>query len=324
MNYKKQSIFWIVLIMLNLIAIGLFLIVFSGKRDYSANQKRNSYLIGASYMTMNNEFYEIMSEEIKARVEVEGDRWVLRDPALSPERQIRQIEEMLEMGIDVLVLAPVDWTSLTSVLERAREQGVWIVVVDTDVADKELVDCTITSDNYLAGALVGEYFLSRHDEAKVLVMTHEAARSGQNRVQGFCDTVSKKEGIEIVRKIECEGQLEIAMPKLQEVIAEGVEFDSLFCLNDLAGVGAVAALEEHQMLEQVEVYGVDASPDSKGLIKEGMMEATAAQFPSKIGKTAADVIYSLLNGEETESHILVPVELITSDNVEDFGIDRWQ
>lgn len=155
-------------------------------------------------------------------------------------------------------------------------------------------------------------------------MTHENAKSGQDRVQGFMDTIKGHKGIEIADKIECEGQLEIAMPKLQEAIDNELEFDSVFCLNDLAGVGVVAALEENRILDKIDVYGVDASPDSKALIKENMMAASVAQFPSEIGTRTADVIYKLLNGEEIEKHILVPVKLVTKDNVEDFGIDRWQ
>lgn len=324
MEQKHQELFRYTLVIVNAILLGmLFMWVFS-KEDFSVNQKKNSHLIGASYMTMNNEFYEIMSEEIKARIEVEGDRWILRDPALNADRQIEQINEMLDMGIDVLVVTPVDEKGLTSVLKRAKALGVLIVVVDTNIADESLADCTITSDNYLAGVLVGEYFLTQCEKAKLILMTHEAARSGQDRVQGFLDTVGKKDGIEIVQKIDCEGQLEIAMPKLHEVIDQGVDFDNVFCLNDLAGVGVVAALEENHMLDRVGVYGVDASPDSKALIKEGMMKGTAAQFPSEIGSEAADVIYRLLNGEDVEKQILVPVELVTSENVDELGIDRWQ
>lgn len=310
--------------MVNCIIFAIFFLEVFAKRDYSVNQKKNSYLIGASYMTMNNEFYKILSEEISAKVEVEGDRMVLRDPALDEGRQIEQISEMLDMGIDVLVLTPVNWESLTEVLGRAKRQGVFIVVVDTKVYDDELADCTITSDNYTAGVIVGEYFLRQRDTADVIVMTHETTKSGLDRVQGFIDTVGRREGIEIVQKIECEGQLEIAMPKLQEAIDGGAKFDTVFCLNDLASVGVVAALEENRILDGVEVYGVDASPDSKALIKEGMMKASAAQFPSEIGKKAADAIYKLLNGESVEKNILVPVELITQENVEEFGIDRWQ
>ena len=54
------------------------------------------------------------------------------------------------------------------------------------------------------------------------------------------------------------------------------------------------------------------------------MQATAAQFPTRIGSRAADVLYDLLAGETVEKHILIPVELVTRDNVDEFGTDRWQ
>ena len=324
MNGKFARAFWPLLLLVDLLVIGggIFLL-FSG-RDYSVAQKQNSSLIGLSYMTMNNEFYKIMSEEINDRIEAEGDRMVMRDPALDAGRQIEQIEEMLEMGIDALVVTPVDSDKLTEVLKEARAQGVHIIVLDTDVSGEGLADCTITSDNYGAGHLVGEYFLTQYDSARIVVMTHETTESGRQRVQGFLDAVLEKEGTEIAQRIECEGQVEIAMPAMQEAVSSGLEFDAVFCLNDLASVGVVAALEENGLLEETGVYGVDGSPDSKALIAEGMMQATAAQFPTRIGSRAADVLYDLLAGETVEKHILIPVELVTRDNVDEFGTDRWQ
>lgn len=306
----------------------LFFLIFAffilNRNDLSARQKEHARLIGASYMTMNNEFYEIINEQISERVEAEGDQLILRDPALNSERQIEQIEGMLDMGIDVLVLTPVDWDTLTPVLKKAKEQGVYIVVVDSNVKDESLVDCTITSDNYTAGHIVGEYFLTQCEEAKLIVMRHDGAKSGQDRVQGFLDAVSENEKIRVVKEIECEGQLEIAMPRLKNAIERGVSFDKVFCLNDLAAVGVVAALDEYDMIDDVDVYGVDASPDSKALINEGMMKATAAQFPSQIGRTASDEIYRLLEGKGNMKKILTPVKLVIKENVEKYGVDRWQ
>lgn len=293
-------------------------------RDYSRNQRRNGYLIGASYMTMNNEFYKILNEEISSRAELEQDQMILRDPALDADRQIEQIDAMIQMGIDVLVVTPVDWKSLSDILRKAKEQGIFIVVVDSNLEDESLADCTITSDNYNAGRMVGEYFLKENETAELVVMTHDAAKSGQDRVQGFLDVVEQREGIHIVEKINCDGQLEIAMPRMQRIIEEGAVFDSVFCLNDLAGVGVVAALDDGGMLDRVNVYGIDASPDAKALIKEGMMSASAAQFPSRIGRKAADVIYQLLEGGTVDKSVLVPVELVTGENVEQYRIDRWQ
>lgn len=54
------------------------------------------------------------------------------------------------------------------------------------------------------------------------------------------------------------------------------------------------------------------------------MTATVAQSPIQIGQTTAQVIYQILSGQAYESEIIVPVELITAENVEQFGSDGWQ
>lgn len=311
------------IILLWIVVFGLFLMILT-QNQFGGLASDKKHLIGASYMTMNNKFYEIMSEEISHRIEAEGDTLILRDPALSVERQILQIQEMLDMGIDVLVLTPVNWDSLTDILTKAKEKGIYIVVVDSNVKDENLVDCTITSDNYSAGKIVGEYFVSQQQKAKVILFEHANAKSGQDRIQGFLDAVQGYDGIEIVDRIDCDGQLEIAMPKMKDLIESGKEFDQVFCLNDLSSVGVVAALDEKGLLGQVGVYGVDASPDSKALIKEGMMKATAAQFPSKIGKAAAENIYMLLDGQTVKDCTYIPVELVTQRNVDIYGVERWQ
>ena len=257
-------------------------------------------------------------------MEAEGDRIILRNPALNAQRQIEQIEGMLEKGIDVLILTPVNADGLKEVLTKAHAQGVKIIVVDSDIADAELADCTIVSDNYRAGQLVGEYMLRTRKKADVVLMTHETATSGRQRVQGFLDTIRANKEIRVVGRISCEGQLEIALPGMEDYIEMGTPFNCVFCLNDPASLGAVAALDNHGLLESVDVYGVDGSPDAKQLIYEGKIKASAAQFPSRIGDEAANAIYDLLEGREVEKYISVPVELVTKDNVEQYNVDRWQ
>ena len=144
------------------------------------------------------------------------------------------------------------------------------------------------------------------DTVKVVILTHEAATSGRERVQGFLDTIGGHEGIEVVEKVPCEGQLEIAMPQMEKLIEQGKEFDSVFCLNDPSSLGAAAALETKGLLDKVDIYGIDASPDAKQLIYEGKMRASVAQFPSRIGEEAANAIYDLLDGKEVKSYISVP------------------
>ena len=324
MKISYQSMYKMIMTLLIAAAVLIMAGYLIIRPDISTNQKERSYLIGASYMTMNNEFYEILNEQISHRVEAEGDRIILRDPALSVRRQQEQIEMMLEEGISVLILTPVDADGLSDVLKKAHNRGVKVIVVDSSVSDETLVDCTIVSDNYKAGCLLGEYLMRNKDSSRVVIMTHETATSGRERVQGFLDTIKGNDKFTVVRKVPCEGQLEIAMPKMEKIIEAGTRFDSVFCLNDPASLGVAAALDSKGLLDSVDIYGVDASPDAKQLINEGKMKASVAQFPSQIGEEAANAIYDLLEGKEVERYISVPVELVTKENVEQHNVDRWQ
>lgn len=313
----------IVRVVYPLILIALFYTIVN-KRDFSFSQKEEARLIGASYMTMNNEFFKIINEQIRVRVEAEGDMIILRDPGLDVARQNQQIEEMLDMGISALIVTPVDINGLTDVLKRAKSMGVYVIVVDSNISDETLTDCTIVSDNYNAGTIIGNYVLDKQDGGRIVVFTHEATASGSNRVKGFMDTVAGHPAYEVLDTIECEGQYEIAMPRMLSYLDEGHDFDTVFCLNDLAAAGVVAALKTKDLAGIVNVYGVDASPDAKALIDEGLMRASAVQFPTRIGERAASVLYDIFDGRDTEKTIIVPVDIVSTENIDSYNKERWQ
>ncbi|MCR5054535.1 MAG: substrate-binding domain-containing protein [Lachnospiraceae bacterium] len=311
-----------ILIYIVLFAIIAFFLV--RRVDLSAEQKENSRRIGVSYMTMNNEFFRIINEQIRLRVEAEGDIIYIRDPALDAERQKSQIEDLLDLGVTALVITPVDLDGLDDVIKKAKDMGVYVVVVDSDVGSGSLVDCSIVSDNYNAGCLDAQYMMESQESGDIVVFTHDRAVSGRQRVQGFLDTIEGNSAFNVRGTVECEGQYEIALPKMREFINSGEKFDTVFCLNDPAAMGVVAALQEKGIEKRVSVYGVDASPDAKALIDSGLMSASAVQFPTKIGETAAEVLYQLINGESVEKRIIVPVDIVTRDNIGEYDKERWQ
>ena len=61
--------------------------------------------------------------------------------------------------------------------------------------------------------------------------------------------------------LECEGQLELAMPLMQKIIKKHRDIDVVMALNDPSALGALAALENNGM-KNVKVYGVDGTPDA--------------------------------------------------------------
>ena len=69
------------------------------------------------------------------------------------------------------------------------------------------------------------------------------------------------------------------------------------------------------------IMGVDGSPDAVPLLKDpnSLFVATAAQDPYTMAQKAVQIGYDLMNGKKPEQElILVPVELITKDNVNQY------
>ena len=196
--------------------------------------------------------------------------------------------------------------------------------MDTEVYDKEYVVSIIASDNYNAGVQCAKDIMSKLDSADIVILDHPIINSIIQRVQGFLDTIRGNPNYRVVVQRSGGAELEIAMEVMNEIIDSGVSFDVVMGGNDPTALGALAALESHHMTGDILIYGVDGSPDGKMMIKEGFLEGTSAQYPREMGKIAAEEAYSYLNGEEIERNIVVPVTLITKDNLDQFSIDGWQ
>lgn len=283
-------------------------------------------LFGATYMTMNNEFYEVIDEELRNLVEADGNTMITMDPQLSLERQIAEIEEMMDRGIQVLIVNPVDSTGLEDVLRRAKSRGIIVIAIDTSIYNGEdFVDYTVVSDNYEAGVLCAEHMMEKKESADILLLTHEAAYSAVERIRGFRDTIAGHDAYRIAAERECEGQMEKSMPAVEEVMQEGIVFDTVMALNDPVAIGAIAALKEYDIpSSSVMVFGVDGTPEAKALIKDGYMEGSVAQSPKLMARKAVSTARLLLSGEAELSDERIPVEMIDRSNIDEFILEGWQ
>lgn len=292
--------------------------------DHSADQLESRRLIGATYMTMNNPFYQELDVRLQAAVEAKGDRLLSRDGVMDQERQNQEIADLLDMGVSAILLNPVDWEKVSDGLEMAAEAGVPVIVIDAPVKDDSLVASTILSDNYQAGVQCAEHLLSVRDSANILLLEHITARSGADRIQGFLDTIDGHAGFQVVGTGSSDGQIENAMPVMEELLAEHPEADVVMALNDPSALGALAAIEGAGLSDRFLVYGVDGSPEGKVLVADGLMTATSAQMLGQMAQTAVEQAYLAMDGGTPEKEIVLPVTLLTRDNVASYGTGGWQ
>ena len=281
-------------------------------------------VFGVSYMTMNNPFYKIINNEILKVVEKNNDTLITLDPELDVDKQNEQIYKFIDQKVDGIFINPIDFEQIEPALQAAKRANIPVIIIDAPVSDESLVNCTIVSDNYDAGVQCAKDMMERLDSANIVLLKHTTAKSAKERIEGFLSVIDNNEKYKVINEAECDGQLEIAMPKMQEIIEETPDIDVVMALNDPSALGALAALEKNNK-NDVMVYGIDGTPEIKALIgRNQMIVGTVAQSPIKRGQIAVENMYNILNGKKIEKNVIIPISLINKENLFKYDEDRWQ
>lgn len=318
-NWKKKLGICIAIGLFGMIAV-IYLQIFFSYRQSHGQRKR---VFGATYMTMNNQFYKVVNNEIELQIEKKGDHLITLDPALDQKKQNEQIKYLIKQKVDAIFVNPVDWKGIKSGLRAAKRAGIPVIVIDAPVYDDELVDMTVVSDNYQAGIQCAKDMMKKRKSANIVLLTHQETKSGVDRIQGFLDTIQGHEEYQVIAQADTQGQIERALPKVEKIIEKHQNIDVIMALNDPAAMGALAALDSKNCRDGVLVYGVDGSPEAKKLIKEGMMTGTSAQLPRQMADIAFHSAYDVLEGKTIQKNIITPVEMVTRENIDQFDINRW-
>lgn len=287
----------------------------------------NQMKIGATYMTMNNDFYQTLNAELEKKTNQQGSRLYVRDSELDEKKQSQQIAYFIKEKVDVIVINPVksDSSDIISALNKAKKAGIRIIVVDAPMSKQVAVDTTIVSDNYQAGVLIAKDMMGRLSEADILLLEHQNAISAMDRLQGFLDTIKGHPSYRIVSQLETLGQTEESMPQVKNALDNGLEFNVVMALNDRAAIGALAAIKDQGVEEKIYIYGVDGSPDIKNfLANTNDIQGTVAQSPIQMGRKVAEVIELLREKKSCDSQYLIPVRLINKDNISEYTVTGWQ
>lgn len=295
------------------------------KEEDEEQGESENFQFGFSCITMENPYFITLEQALRETVEAEGHTMITKDPALSIDLQIQQIDEMIEAGIDAIFLCPVSRDEITPALKKLDEAGVKIINIDSEVKDTSYVDAYIGSDNKNAGYICGQDLLEQcPDGGKIVILESPSQNSVNDRITGFEEAIADN-GFEVVSRADTQGDLNTARQEADKIFAENKDITAVMCGNDQIALGALVAAHTAG-LDDIMIYGVDGSPDLKKelLKKNTLIRGTSGQSPINIGKKAAKIGIAILNGDDYEGTTHEEVFFITSENVEMYGADGWQ
>lgn len=291
------------------------------------------WYVGVLYWSMNIKGQVAMRrgledecQRINQAAAKDGSRQVKLEPHVAGdgeqgiETQIRQMRELIAARVDLIIVQPTDNAALAAPLREANAARTPVVAYDQYINGGELA-AYVTSDNYQAGWLDGEYIADRfrgRSELRLVLVEYPQVSSTVERVNGFVDALEAAKAHQRVLKsytaVEPVGGRKAGQAIVRDFPARG-SVDVVFTVNDGGGLAVVDVLAEAKRTD-IMVATIDGDPRSVDNIRARRITVVdSAQFCGPLGAEAMRAGYALLRGLPTPRHALVPVFPITVETL---------
>jgi ribose transport system substrate-binding protein len=305
------------------ILLALALAVVSGCEGARAQAPERKGVIGVSVLTLTNPFFKVIADNITAEANRHGYDVIITSGEFDVARQQNQVKDFIVKDVAAIVLCPCDSRAIGPVIQEANQAD--IPVFTADIAclapDVEVVS-HVATDNYGGGKQAGHGMIQALEPSggQVVILDFKQAESCILRVQGFMEVIEEHNArratgkIEVVAELPGDGQADKGFKAAEDALQAYPNLAGIFAINDPSALGARAALEKHNLVDQVKIIGFDGQLDGKQAIKEGKIYADPIQFPDQIAIRTVQTIVRYFDGEQVEPEQLIPTKLYKQED----------
>lgn len=233
--------------------------------------------------------------------------------------QISQIENMISQGYDAIILIAGSSTALNPVVEKCAEQGVVVVNIDSLVTTDK-VTSTINTSATEYGEVCAQWMADKlGGKGKIIMFSGPAGvQVSDERQSGAESILANYPDIEVVTTLNSEYNEAPALEIINPVLDANPDIDGILALGGAQASASLKAMQEKGI--NVPLTGENYNAFLKNwadLQDEGFTSIALGQ-PNWLGVLAMDQCIRILNGEDYEKDIIVPIPQITDDNLSEF------
>lgn len=277
--------------------------------DSGTGNSKGTILFSTKTIT-NNEFQRIMVEKCEEVVEAAGYTFelTLSGDELTVSKQVENVENAINRGVDGIIVAPMDGSSLIPALEKAKEAGIPVIIADSslDEGNDDLFMSHVGSDNIAIGYEAGQQMAKAiGEEGKVCVVRGAAGAMGSElRSQGFEEAIAEYPNIEIVNQQLGNWLSDVAMQVTENMLTADPDMDGIFLCSDGMLSGVISGVQNKGMdPSELCIISVDGNISALDAIKDGTCYGCVAQYPANICEISANTMIDVLNGDIAQEDV---------------------
>ncbi len=250
------------------------------------------------------------------------------------DKQMRDAENLISQGIDLLVVIPNNGDVMGAIVDQAHQDGIKVLAYDRLLTNSD-VDAYISFDNEKVGELQGKAIVEAMPKGRYFMMggsptdnNAKMFRAGQMKaVQPHIDSGE----IVIVGDQWVKDWLPEEAMKIMEnaLTANDNKIDAVVASNDSTAGGAIQALAAQNMAGKVPISGQDADLAAVKRVAEGTQTVTVYKPIPKLAKEAAKLSVKMIknenlgtttivnNGQKDVPAVLLEPIAVTKDNIKE-------
>lgn len=285
----------------------------------ACTHKEKKYLIGVSQCSEDSWRSKLREELDMATYFNEGVSLLYASSDDNAELQEKQINEMIEAGVDLLIVSPQQIGELSHAVDRAYDKGIPVILFDRKTGSEKYT-AFMGADNYVIGHMMADYVAEQLGGKGCIVEIGGLRESSPaiDRTRGFRDGIKDYPGLKIVGEGNGDWKENSGESVMTEILKNyDGPIDCIFGGNDRMAVGAKDALARIRPADAAKavVVGIDALPgDGLGIcqVRDGILTASA-MYPTH-GDELMALALNILEGRPYERDTKMASSIVTSAN----------
>lgn len=278
--------------------------------------KNDAYVIGVVTKSRDSEYWMSVCSGMEKAADEEGVSVLIVSPDTETDAvlQKKMIQDLLDKKVDALAVSPIDSYSNADYIKKANEMGIPVFAYDTQIADAEVPYIGI--DNEKTGWELGKYMAKQlHNKGKIGIISGDLKQMAHaGRIKGFEDYIQKNSDIQVAFVESGYSNLQMSEREITRLMNENPDISGILATSAVTALGIM----EYMKGSPVAIVTVDAQEDAIEAVKNGGIAALASQSGYEIGEETVRYIVNHKKGSDQEDQKILPVEVITNENVEDY------
>ncbi|MEQ8199634.1 MAG: substrate-binding domain-containing protein, partial [Clostridiaceae bacterium] len=274
---------------------------------YSINEftMRKKLVVGISLPTQRESRWIRDKETMENYAKEKGIDVKIQNADTDEVKQASQVDSLISQGIDVLILAPVNSETASSMVEKAHNAGIKVIDYDRYIKSGD-ADLFVSFNNTVVGELQGRYLTRHVPRGNYIIMSGDPKDRNSK--------LYKDGAMEFIQPLADKGDIKIVTDKAVEnwdpknaykivqdsLIANNNKIDAILAPNDAVAGAAIDALKTQGLAGKVIVTGQDADLAAVRRIIRGTQAMTVFKDTRQLSKLAIDSAIRLANEKPIE------------------------